>query len=221
MVAGCTLSATCGRCGFSGITSRIAWAAGGFLLFYLLSGLAAGAACGDERGLDGAHGGGKRCHCWRHGSLLAPVPPRLCDMVPIFFLHVVEIPAVFFLGFCFLLLSSVVHCRWRRRAPRPEAWPGGPTLAGLWWGFCGLCCGGGQPSGADGDMTMMTGRGIGPLIAPGTAEERGMHATPGTRSRQERLDHNIARRMIVGQKEMLVRWEFKKGALAARHSHPP
>jgi len=36
----------------------------------------------------------------------------------------------------------------------------------------------------------------------------------------ERLDDNIARRMIVGQNEMLVRWEFKKGALAARHTHP-
>ena len=35
----------------------------------------------------------------------------------------------------------------------------------------------------------------------------------------ERLDDTIARRMIVGEKEMLVRWEFKKGALAARHSH--
>lgn len=36
----------------------------------------------------------------------------------------------------------------------------------------------------------------------------------------ERLDDNIVRRMIVGEKEMLVRWEFKQGALAARHSHP-
>ena len=26
--------------------------------------------------------------------------------------------------------------------------------------------------------------------------------------------------MIVGTKEMLVRWEFDKGAVAARHSHP-
>jgi quercetin dioxygenase-like cupin family protein len=26
--------------------------------------------------------------------------------------------------------------------------------------------------------------------------------------------------MIVGTKEMLVRWEFRKGAVAARHSHP-
>lgn len=36
----------------------------------------------------------------------------------------------------------------------------------------------------------------------------------------ERLDDRIARRMIVGQKAMLVRWEFKQGALAARHHHP-
>jgi quercetin dioxygenase-like cupin family protein len=36
----------------------------------------------------------------------------------------------------------------------------------------------------------------------------------------ERLADNIRRRMIVGAKEMLVRWEFNKGALAARHSHP-
>ena len=36
----------------------------------------------------------------------------------------------------------------------------------------------------------------------------------------ERLTDNIRRRMIVGAKEMLVRWEFNKGALAARHSHP-
>ena len=26
--------------------------------------------------------------------------------------------------------------------------------------------------------------------------------------------------MIAGTKEMLVRWEFDKGAVAARHSHP-
>jgi quercetin dioxygenase-like cupin family protein len=26
--------------------------------------------------------------------------------------------------------------------------------------------------------------------------------------------------MIVGTNEMLVRWEFRKGAVAARHSHP-
>lgn len=37
---------------------------------------------------------------------------------------------------------------------------------------------------------------------------------------RERLDAHVARRMIVGEKEMLVRWEFTKGALAARHSHP-
>lgn len=36
----------------------------------------------------------------------------------------------------------------------------------------------------------------------------------------ERLDDNITRRMVVGEKEMLVHWEFKKGAVAARHSHP-
>jgi quercetin dioxygenase-like cupin family protein len=36
----------------------------------------------------------------------------------------------------------------------------------------------------------------------------------------EQLAHNIRRRMIVGAKEMLVRWEFTKGAVAARHSHP-
>ena len=37
---------------------------------------------------------------------------------------------------------------------------------------------------------------------------------------EERLDANITRRMITGEKAMLVRWQFKKGALAARHSHP-
>ena len=36
----------------------------------------------------------------------------------------------------------------------------------------------------------------------------------------EQLAANIRRRMIVGTKEMLVRWEFVKGAVAARHSHP-
>jgi quercetin dioxygenase-like cupin family protein len=36
----------------------------------------------------------------------------------------------------------------------------------------------------------------------------------------ERLSDSIRRRMIVGTKEMLVRWEFNKGAVAARHSHP-
>ena len=36
----------------------------------------------------------------------------------------------------------------------------------------------------------------------------------------EQLDEKVERRMIVGKKQMLVHWEFKKGALAARHSHP-
>jgi quercetin dioxygenase-like cupin family protein len=36
----------------------------------------------------------------------------------------------------------------------------------------------------------------------------------------EQLTDNVRRRMIVGAKEMLVRWEFSKGAVAARHSHP-
>lgn len=36
----------------------------------------------------------------------------------------------------------------------------------------------------------------------------------------EQLDSNIARRMIVGEKEMLVHWEFQQGTLAALHSHP-
>lgn len=36
----------------------------------------------------------------------------------------------------------------------------------------------------------------------------------------ERLSEKISRRMIVGAREMLVRWEFRKGAVAARHSHP-
>ena len=36
----------------------------------------------------------------------------------------------------------------------------------------------------------------------------------------ERLTESIQRRMIVGSNEMLVRWEFKKGAIAARHHHP-
>ena len=36
----------------------------------------------------------------------------------------------------------------------------------------------------------------------------------------EKLGEKIQRRMIVGAKEMLVRWEFLKGAVAARHSHP-
>ena len=36
----------------------------------------------------------------------------------------------------------------------------------------------------------------------------------------EQISSNIRRRMIVGAKEMLVRWEFSKGAVAARHRHP-
>jgi quercetin dioxygenase-like cupin family protein len=47
-----------------------------------------------------------------------------------------------------------------------------------------------------------------------------MHAYTWEKIPAEQLDHNIVRRMIVGQKEMLVRWEFKKGALAACHRHP-
>ena len=36
----------------------------------------------------------------------------------------------------------------------------------------------------------------------------------------EQLSDKIKRRMIVGTKEMLVRWELNEGALVARHSHP-
>jgi quercetin dioxygenase-like cupin family protein len=36
----------------------------------------------------------------------------------------------------------------------------------------------------------------------------------------EQLTESIKRRMIVGSREMLVRWEFKKGAVAASHRHP-
>ena len=36
----------------------------------------------------------------------------------------------------------------------------------------------------------------------------------------EQVTDNIKRRIIVGTKEMLVRWELNKGALVARHSHP-
>jgi quercetin dioxygenase-like cupin family protein len=36
----------------------------------------------------------------------------------------------------------------------------------------------------------------------------------------EQLSGSIKRRIIGGINEMLVRWEFKKGAVAARHSHP-
>ena len=36
----------------------------------------------------------------------------------------------------------------------------------------------------------------------------------------EALDDKVTRRMIVGEKEMLVHWTFRKGCLAARHQHP-
>jgi quercetin dioxygenase-like cupin family protein len=36
----------------------------------------------------------------------------------------------------------------------------------------------------------------------------------------EQLSSKISRRMIVGAKQMLVQWEFRRGAVAARHSHP-
>ncbi len=36
----------------------------------------------------------------------------------------------------------------------------------------------------------------------------------------EALDDKITRRMIVGAKEMLVHWTFKRGTLAAMHHHP-
>lgn len=36
----------------------------------------------------------------------------------------------------------------------------------------------------------------------------------------ERINDAITRRMIVGQNEMVVRWEFQKGGVAGRHSHP-
>jgi quercetin dioxygenase-like cupin family protein len=36
----------------------------------------------------------------------------------------------------------------------------------------------------------------------------------------EEIADDISRQMIAGRNEMVVRWKFKKGALAARHSHP-
>lgn len=36
----------------------------------------------------------------------------------------------------------------------------------------------------------------------------------------EPVNERVTRRMIVGQNAMLVRWEFRKGGLAARHHHP-
>jgi unsaturated pyranuronate lyase len=47
-----------------------------------------------------------------------------------------------------------------------------------------------------------------------------MQAYTWERVAVEQLTDSIRRRMIVGSKEMLVRWEFRKGAVAARHSHP-
>jgi quercetin dioxygenase-like cupin family protein len=47
-----------------------------------------------------------------------------------------------------------------------------------------------------------------------------MNATTWNSVAEEQLTDNIRRRMIVGSKEMLVRWEFTKGAVVARHSHP-
>lgn len=36
----------------------------------------------------------------------------------------------------------------------------------------------------------------------------------------EQVAGNIERRIISGEKEMLVRWAFTKGTHAARHNHP-
>lgn len=36
----------------------------------------------------------------------------------------------------------------------------------------------------------------------------------------EKLTDKISRRIIVGVRVMLVRWEFKAGGVAAKHSHP-
>lgn len=36
----------------------------------------------------------------------------------------------------------------------------------------------------------------------------------------ERVSEEISRRMVTGEHGMIVRWEFRKGGLAARHSHP-
>jgi quercetin dioxygenase-like cupin family protein len=38
--------------------------------------------------------------------------------------------------------------------------------------------------------------------------------------RTERINDRITRQMIIGKNEMVVRWEFAKGALASRHDHP-
>jgi unsaturated pyranuronate lyase len=47
-----------------------------------------------------------------------------------------------------------------------------------------------------------------------------MHSDTWQSLPSERVSEDISRRMVVGEKEMLVRWEFRKGGLAARHSHP-
>jgi quercetin dioxygenase-like cupin family protein len=47
-----------------------------------------------------------------------------------------------------------------------------------------------------------------------------MHAYTWETVAVEQLTDSIRRRMIVGTKEMLVRWELRKGAVVARHSHP-
>jgi len=47
-----------------------------------------------------------------------------------------------------------------------------------------------------------------------------MHAYTWETVAVEQLTDSIRRRMIVGTREMLVRWEFLKGAVAPRHSHP-
>jgi membrane associated rhomboid family serine protease len=105
---------------------------GGFLLFYLLSGLAAGAvhvvtnpasrvptvgASGAIAGVMGAY-----LLLFPHASVVT--------MVPIFFfLQVVEIPAVFFLGFWFLsqLFSGTLSLA-----------AAGPQAAGVaWWAHIG------------------------------------------------------------------------------------
>ena len=36
----------------------------------------------------------------------------------------------------------------------------------------------------------------------------------------ERVNDLVTRRMVVGENEMVVRWNFRKGGFAGRHSHP-
>lgn len=47
-----------------------------------------------------------------------------------------------------------------------------------------------------------------------------MHAYKWDTVAVEHLTEKIKRRIIAGSYEMLVRWEFVRGAVAARHSHP-